>query len=138
MVLSPRKGRGVFMNIVQIEPIDDRRWERLVALKESSVFHSTVWLRVLHETYALPIYAYVLLNEENQPVAGIPYSSIQDPRGRRLVSLPFSDFCDPLVTDAAQWNCLIEKLLEEESSLYIRCLHNTLPLGDQRFDSYNQ
>jgi CelD/BcsL family acetyltransferase involved in cellulose biosynthesis len=126
------------MHVVQIEPINDQRWECLVTEKESSVFHSQAWLRVLNETYALPIYAYLLLNEEDHPIAGIPYSFIQDLKGLRLVSLPFSDFCDPIVADSAQWNHVVGKLLEENSAVFIRSLHNELPAGDSRFDCYNQ
>lgn len=126
------------MNVVQIEPISDPRWERFVVGLDSSVFHSTAWLRVLNETYGLPIHAYLLTNGDGEAVAGIPYSPIQDFKGRRLVSLPFSDFTDPLVTDAAQWDTLLNTLLGENSPFFTRCVHNELPLGDARLQCYNQ
>jgi CelD/BcsL family acetyltransferase involved in cellulose biosynthesis len=53
--------------------------------------------------------------------------------GERTVVLPFSDYCDPLVADAASWNLLIEHLLALRNPVAVRCLHNTVPLADKRF-----
>jgi CelD/BcsL family acetyltransferase involved in cellulose biosynthesis len=132
------KSSGDSMNIVQIEPIGHHLWDSLVAATDSSVFHSSGWLRVLDETYGMPVCAYVLLNEAEQPIAGVPYCLVQDLKGRRLVSIPFSDFCDPLATDPAQWNGLLEALLEGGSPLFMRCVHSELPLSDPRLECYNR
>jgi hypothetical protein len=126
------------MKIEQIEPIGHPFWDSLVAATDSSVFHSTGWLRVLDETYGMPICAYVLLNEADQPISGVSYCPVQDFKGRRLVSMPFSDFCDPLATNPAQLNELLEALLEEGSPLFMRCLHNELPLSDSHLECYNR
>src|SRR5690242_17719577 len=96
-----------------VDPITDPLWARLVEHQQSSVFHSPEWLRVIHETYGLPIHAYILLDELDEPCAGIPFCHIEDLRGTHLASLPFSDYCDPLVSDAQQWQILMDKLLEE-------------------------
>jgi CelD/BcsL family acetyltransferase involved in cellulose biosynthesis len=49
------------------------------------------------------------------------------------VALPFSDYCDPLVDDAECWRFLIDRLLPEHCPINVRCLHNSLPLADERF-----
>jgi CelD/BcsL family acetyltransferase involved in cellulose biosynthesis len=54
------------------------------------------------------------------------------------VTLPFSDYCDPLVDEAAQWNALVEELTQCGSPHAIRCLHNAIPLEDARFRQSNR
>jgi len=53
--------------------------------------------------------------------------------GERVVALPFSDYCDPLVDDLSTWRLLIDGLLPEHRPISLRCLHNILPLADERF-----
>jgi CelD/BcsL family acetyltransferase involved in cellulose biosynthesis len=81
----------------------------------------------------MDVQAYIVLDDNDVPVAGIPFSRIEDIRGKRIVSLSFSDACDPLVKSDAEWQALIEKLLEEQAPVIVRCLHNDIPLKDDRF-----
>lgn len=126
------------MNLLCIDPLTHPLWEQLINQYPSSVFHSRAWLRVLAETYGLTMRANVLVDSAGEPQAGLPFCSIEDIKDRRIVSLPFSDYCDPLVGNMAQWNGLIEGLLAEQCPVSIRCLHNQVPLADERFDCYNQ
>lgn len=121
------------MSIICVDPQDDPLWQRLVDNHRSSVFHSPGWIRVLRETYGLEICAHVILDSAGEPQAGIPFCRIVDIMGARIVTLPFSDHCDPLIGERDHWNCLIDKLLVEHCPINIRCLHNSLPLADQRF-----
>lgn len=126
------------MNIICIDPLTDPLWERLLDEYPSSAFHSRAWLRVLTHTYGLQVRANVLVNSTGEPQAGFPFCSMEDIKERRIASLPFSDYCDPLVGDLDKWNCLIEELLAEQCLVSIRCLHNDIPLTDKRFDCYYQ
>jgi CelD/BcsL family acetyltransferase involved in cellulose biosynthesis len=90
-------------------------------------------MRVLSETYGWEPSAYMMLDEMGEPRAGLPYCRISDMLGERIVALPFSDYCDPLVHDAPSWRHLIESLLPEHLPINLRCLHNDLPLDDERF-----
>jgi CelD/BcsL family acetyltransferase involved in cellulose biosynthesis len=90
-------------------------------------------MQVLTDTYGWAISAYVLLDDRGEPKAGIPYCRITDMLGDRIVALPFSDYCDPLVNDAECWRSLIDRLVPEQRPINVRCLHNDLPLGDERF-----
>ncbi len=121
------------MNVVRVDPRIDPLWCRLVHQTPSSVFHSPSWMRVLSDTYGWEPNAYVVLDESGKPKAGLPFCRISDLLGERIVSLPFSDYCDPLVEDADSWRLLIDGLLPEQLPISLRCLHNNLPLTDERF-----
>jgi CelD/BcsL family acetyltransferase involved in cellulose biosynthesis len=110
----------------------------LITTQESSVFHSPAWIRAVSETYEFDTCAYVLLDESCTPQAGIPVCRIEDMRGKRLISFPFSDYYDPLITNLSQWQALLHPLLEEGVPIRIRCLHNELPLQDSRFQLVNR
>jgi len=90
-------------------------------------------MQVLSDTYGWEPNAYVVLDESGKPKAGLPFCRISDLLGERIVSLPFSDYCDPLVEDADSWRLLIDGLLPEQLPISLRCLHNNLALADERF-----
>ena len=126
------------MTIICIEPQSDLLWQSLVENYQSSIFHSPGWSRVLADTYGLEMQAYVLLDETEKPEAGLPFCRLSDIKGKRLVTLPFSDYCDPLVKDRSQWHCLINQALNESCPIALRCVHNHMPLEDDRFELYNR
>jgi CelD/BcsL family acetyltransferase involved in cellulose biosynthesis len=121
------------LNIVCVDPRSDQLWRRLVDQVPSGVFHSPGWIQVLTDTYGWEASAYVLLDDQGEPKAGIPYCRITDMLGERIVTLPFSDYCDPLVSDAECWRSLVDRLVPEQRPINVRCLHNDLPLSDERF-----
>ncbi len=114
-----------------VDALTDARWQTLVDRGPSDVFHSPSWLRVLAKTYGYEPRAAILLDEHKQPVAGLPYCTIEGIPARRIAAPPFSDFCDPIVSDLDDWRNLIQPLLEEGCRVTLRCLHNEVPLmGD--------
>jgi CelD/BcsL family acetyltransferase involved in cellulose biosynthesis len=121
------------MSIVCVDPGTDALWRRLTEGRPTGAFSSPAWVRVLTETYGLDVRAWVLLDETGEPTAGIPFCRVSDIMGERIVSLPFSDYCDPVVSDAADWHELVQRLLSEGCPVFIRCLHNRLPGDDERF-----
>lgn len=126
------------MNVICLNPQSDPLWCRLAEAYASSVFHSPAWLRVLAATYGLNVQAYVLLDDAGQPVAGLPFCQVADIRDARTVSMPFSDYCDPLVRNRQQWDCLVEPLLSDGCPVTVRCVHNDIPLSDGRFEQVNR
>jgi CelD/BcsL family acetyltransferase involved in cellulose biosynthesis len=121
------------VNLVRIDPRSDPLWRKLVAQAPSSVFHSPSWIQVLTDTYGWQADACVILNDRGDPCAGIPFCRVTDIMGERIVALPFSDYCDPLANDVRCWRFLIDQLLPEHRPITVRCLHNNLPLADERF-----
>ena len=121
------------MNIVRVDPRTDTIWRTLVERTTTSVFHSPTWIQVLTDTYGWEASAYVVLDDRGEPQAGIPFCRIADMMGERILALPFSDYCDPLVSDQQCWQFLMDCLLSERCPITLRCLHNNLPLTDSRF-----
>jgi CelD/BcsL family acetyltransferase involved in cellulose biosynthesis len=95
-----------------IDPLQDARWSRFVEKHpRSSVFHTVGWQQALRETYGY------------QPIAATttpPGSELQDGialcrvnswlTGNRLVSLPFSDHCEPLVDDSSHLSAMLDAM----------------------------
>lgn len=126
------------LNIVCVDPRNDPLWRKLVDHAPSAVFHSPDWIQVLTDTYGWDAHAYVLLDDRSEPSAGIPFCRITDMLGERIVALPFSDYCDPLASEANSLRFLIDQLLSEHRPIIVRCLHNNLPLADERFSVFKQ
>jgi hypothetical protein len=99
-----------------IEPLQDRRWEKLVwRHPRASVFHSTAWLEALSRTYGYKPIAYTTSAASQNLENGMVFCQVESwLTGRRLVSLPFSDHCEPLV-DTPEDLEAITAALEQES-----------------------
>jgi hypothetical protein len=95
-------------------------------------------MRVLEQTYDLDLGAYIVLDADERPIAGLPFCRHADLKGKRIVILPFSDYCDPLVEQHEYWHSLVARLVEEDCPISVRCVHNQVPLGDERFALVNQ
>jgi hypothetical protein len=83
-----------------IDPLTDRRWEEFIERHPaSSVFHTPSWLAALCRTYCFDPAA-LTTSAPGEPLAnGIPFCRVRSVlTGRRLVSLPFSDHCQPLAS----------------------------------------
>jgi lipid II:glycine glycyltransferase (peptidoglycan interpeptide bridge formation enzyme) len=84
-----------------IEIIDPTRrpgWDAWVlSTSNYSIFHSSDWAEVLHETYGYrPLY--MALTKAETILAAIPCMEIRSlVTGRRGVSLPFTDYCEPII-----------------------------------------
>jgi CelD/BcsL family acetyltransferase involved in cellulose biosynthesis len=124
---------GAF-RIEVVDPTADPRWAALVGGVASSVFHSPAWARVLDLTYGYSVRAALVVDPDGRPVGGIPYIDLDDLGERRKVSLPFSDFCDPLITGSQGWAVLADAILEGGAQVEIRCLRSPFPAADDRFD----
>lgn len=121
------------MHVVTLNPLNDPLWQQLTEQHQSTVFHSPEWMHVLHKTYGFDIRANVLLESSGQPRAGLAYCTIEDMMDPRIASLPFSDFCEPLVAHPDDWSCLVAELLGKQQRITLRCLHNQIPVADKRF-----
>ncbi len=120
------------MDITEVDPATDLRWQHLLERGGSQLFASPAWARVIQRTYGMEVRA-LIAEVGGEPVAGVPFARLNDPRGRRITTLPFSDFCDPIADTPEHWNALAAALLEEEVPTQIRCLHSPHPLADGRF-----
>lgn len=85
----------------KMEPLSDPRWETFVSgHPNSSVFHSTAWLKALKRTYGYRPVAYTSQRSDGSLLSGLPFCQIESwLTGKRLVSLPFADHCDFLTRE---------------------------------------
>jgi CelD/BcsL family acetyltransferase involved in cellulose biosynthesis len=105
------------VRIEVMDPLNDDRWGALVAAAAgASIFHHPRWLQLLHGQYGYELRAPCVL-EGDRALAGLPVARITSVlTGRRLVALPFSDVCAPLLdADApAQARAMLMDALEAE------------------------
>jgi CelD/BcsL family acetyltransferase involved in cellulose biosynthesis len=106
------------MTISQIDPVADHRWQRFVdEHPNGGIFHTSGWLDALRRTYGYEPVAYVATGLAGDIVAGVPFCRIHSRlTGRRLVSLPFSDHCQPLTTEPTTLAALMETARQDAAN----------------------
>lgn len=96
----------------QIDPLTDPRWDRFLGRNpRASVFHSTPWLKALRQTYGYRPVAYTTSCPHGELENALVFCRVDSwLTGRRLVSLPFSDYCDLLVSNLLELRVLLSDL----------------------------
>ena len=91
-----------------LDPLTDPRWrERVRQDPRASAFHTPEWMDALRRTYGFAPVVYATSGDELR--GAIPFCLIASwLTGRRLVSLPFSDHCEPLVEDGSQLAAILD------------------------------
>jgi hypothetical protein len=94
-----------------INPLDDPLWdERLLDRRGYSFFHSSAWARVLTETYGFTPH-YFIERKRGRLKKVVPVMEVDSLwTGRRGVSLPFTDYCDPIVEDQDGFTEIFEQI----------------------------
>ena len=106
---ATEKCRSLRAKVSVLDALRDPRWSEFVDRHpDASIFHSTGWLEALHRTYDYEPLV-VTTSGEDEPLSnGIVLCKVRSwATGSRLVSLPFSDHCDPLVDDPLELEALI-------------------------------
>jgi CelD/BcsL family acetyltransferase involved in cellulose biosynthesis len=100
-----------------MDPLLDARWDSfLESHPRASVFHSTAWLSALSRTYGYKPVVFTTAPAGEDLENAIVFCRVESAlTGRRLVSLPFSDHCDPLV-DREDDLRVLSAALDQESS----------------------
>jgi hypothetical protein len=100
------------LSCYQLDPLQDPRWSQLVEKHpRASVFHSVAWLRALRCTYGYEPVVLTTCAPSGDLKNGLVFCRINSwLTGRRLVSLPFSDHCEPLFDSANELNIVIQNL----------------------------
>lgn len=82
----------------QLDPLQDPRWnELLLRHPAASVFHMPEWLEALRRTYGYRPIVFTTSAPYKELRGGLAFCQVNSwLTGRRLVSLPFSDHCEPL------------------------------------------
>jgi hypothetical protein len=129
------------MMLHRLDPLTDSRWPDFVARHpRSSIFHSRGWLEALQRTYGYRPLA-LSPSPPGEPVgAALVFCDVRSwLTGRRLVSLPFSDHCEPLMDDAqlAAACALLEAERRHGGWRYIELRpHTAVMHGESRVDRH--
>lgn len=118
------------MSVIQIiNPLDFPQWNELILkFNNYSFFHTKEWANVLVKSYGYRP-AYFTIFSDNKISAVIPSFIVKSfLTGNRLVSLPFSDFCEPLFSSLSE---------SEALSNFIFAFSNTSKFRYSEFRSSN-
>ena len=101
-------GAGVY----EIDPLRDPRWAELLNRHpRSSVFHTPSWLNALRLTYGYEPTVFCTAPPGGHLTGGLVACRVKSwLTGNRIVSLPFSDHCEPLVDDKEELDAILEAL----------------------------
>src|SRR5262245_33815346 len=93
-------------------PLLDPRWSALTARHAcASAFHSPAWLEALRQTYGYEPVVLTTAARGHDLTNGLVFCRIRSwLTGSRLVALPFSDHCEPLVDTPEQLDCILNAL----------------------------
>lgn len=96
----------------ELDPLTDPRWRTLVESSAGgSIFHTPAWLEALRRTYGYEARALTTADADGELRGGLLFCRLGGwLRGRRLVSAPFSDHCEPLARSAEDLPVLLDAL----------------------------
>jgi CelD/BcsL family acetyltransferase involved in cellulose biosynthesis len=102
--------------------IGDERWLDFVSRSPNALpYHNPAWAQVFAECYGFRTFALAVVDGDGRISAGLPVAEVSVPfRGRRWVSLPFTDFLPPLVEDDDALARLVAELNTQRERAGIR------------------
>ncbi len=103
-----------------IDPCTSSAWLEFIRTHPSAgIFHHPAWMTMLRDTYGYRMLA-VCIFDGAKIIAGIPFADVRSfITGRRWVSLPFSDYCEPLLpADDPQCIDVLIRFLKAQQGAY--------------------
>jgi CelD/BcsL family acetyltransferase involved in cellulose biosynthesis len=130
-VSQPLPAEADFCAPAVIDGVGSDFWDNL-ACHPRSLFASRPWIEAVASTYGFTVSASACMTG-GKVAAALIYSQVADIRGERIVSFPFSDFCDPVVSGTSEWHDLVAPVVGRGIPVNLRCLRNHVPAADPRF-----
>jgi len=95
-----------------LNPINYNHWDELVGKSpDCSFFHTAAWIRVLSESYHYAPVCFVSDDKENPSI--IPFMDVKSIlTGRRGVSLPFTDYCEPIIPGDINFQDVLDRIIQ--------------------------
>lgn len=116
-----------------VDPLTEPRWRELMARADPMLFHSREWGQVLADTYGFELRATLVSEGSGEVLGGLPWVEVEGLRSSRIVSLPFSDVCPPLLLDARAWPPLRDALTARGLPITMRTLGTPAVTADRTF-----
>ena len=112
---APEARAAMNGRVYSFDPLTDSRWESFVqADPRSSIFHTRNWLAALHAAYNYEPLVYTSAAPGKPLRDAVVFCRVNSwLTGQRLVSLPFSDHCEPLVESPGQLQTLLQPAQQE-------------------------
>ncbi len=120
------------LTVVAVDPVADPRWRALAAGPRASLFTSPPWVAAVCRTYGFVPEARIALDAAGAPVGGLAWVQVDDARGARRLSLPFSDRADPPVPDLSTWDAVSGAATAGDPPFTLRCLDDSPAIADGR------
>jgi CelD/BcsL family acetyltransferase involved in cellulose biosynthesis len=100
--------------VFEIDPLRDPRWQTFLEWHvNSSAFHRAEWLRALQSCHGYTPRALTLTPPGSPLENALLFCEVRSSfTGNRLVSLPFSDHCEPLVGQPEELDALLNSAAE--------------------------
>jgi lipid II:glycine glycyltransferase (peptidoglycan interpeptide bridge formation enzyme) len=100
------------MKVYQLDPIKDVRWPEFVEKHpRASVFQTVGWLQALQQTYGYRPVVFTTSPSNDALKNGLVFCHVSSwLTGGRMVSLPFSDHCEPLFDSGPDLHFVMEYL----------------------------
>ncbi|MGC4053252.1 MAG: GNAT family N-acetyltransferase [Paludibaculum sp.] len=121
------------MTVYEADPLRDPRWNDFLAHAQgASIFHTPEWLRALEESYGYTPVVYTTSAPGQAMENGVVFCRVNSVlTGRRLVSLPFSDHCEPLVRSEEELSAILSHVTRQAAGENIRYIE-VRPLQERR------
>ncbi len=122
------------MSVYTVDPLRDPRWAEFVSRQpQSSIFHTCEWLEALRRTYGYEPVVFTTDSPAEQRLSdGLVLCEVNSwLTGRRLVSLPFSDHCQPLISSPRALQIILQFLQTSRQWKYVELR----PLTDVGIDA---
>lgn len=121
----------------ETDPLRDPRWLAFLERHpRASVFHTPDWLAALRRTYGYEPFVLTTSSSTEEIANGVVFCRVSSwLTGRRIVSLPFSDHCEPLVDDPDELHCILGAVQSERGGSrwkYVEIRPATTDLGTFR------
>jgi CelD/BcsL family acetyltransferase involved in cellulose biosynthesis len=91
----------------------DERWlDYIKSNRQSTAFHHPAWMTLISECYGYHPFIVAIFDDEGRISAGLPLMEVKSIlTGKRWVSLPFTDYCQPLCHDPQTLYRLVDGLV---------------------------
>jgi CelD/BcsL family acetyltransferase involved in cellulose biosynthesis len=111
----------------------DARWLAFVTThRDAGPFHQPSWQALLAECYGFESFVLVVVDDSGQITCGLPVVTAGRRSRRRWVSLPFTDFCRPLISASEDPALVAASLTDARRAAGIHSLEvrGRLPSGE--------
>ncbi len=112
------------MTVYTVDPLTDTRWDALLLRHpRASVFHARGWLAALQQSYGYTPIVFTTSAPDRPLENGVVFCEVKSCiTGNRLVSLPFSDHCDPLTQSRIEHADLLSHVREHLARKFFKCV----------------